>query len=336
MKRREFIAGLGSAAAWAAGAAAIAGVSATTIALSAHRAFAQTTRTIKIVVPNPPGGGADIVARLLAEQISKLQGAAIVIENRAGAGGVIATEAVSRTAPDGNTLLINFNAYLINPLLRKLNYDPLTSFEPVCYLTTSPTFIVVNDTSPYRTLRDLFDAARAKPGDLTMASVGPGSATQIAFETLKREANLDITFVPYPGVPAAVNALLGEHVTSVFSNYGDVSAQLKAGKLRPLATASRARIDVLPEIPTVAESGYKDYGVDIWLGIFAPAKTPKATISQLASWFTDALQAPEVAAKLAAQGLYPNGTCGADFAAFLRKQYGEYGRVIRESNIKAE
>lgn len=140
--------------------------------LSGHSAWSQTPRTVKIVVPYPPGGTADIVARLLAEQIGRMQGPAMVIENRAGAGTAIATEAVARSAPDGNTLLLTSPEFILTPLLRKANYDPLTSIEPICNLVSSPTVIVVNASSPYRTLADLFDAGRAKPGEVTMASTG--------------------------------------------------------------------------------------------------------------------------------------------------------------------
>jgi len=153
---------------------------------------------------------------------------------------------------------------------------------------------------------------------------------------LKRAAKVDITFVPYPGGAPAVNALLGEHVTSVFETYPTVKEQLNAGKLRPLATASRTRIEALREVPTVAESGYTDYKVDEWFGMLAPAKTPKETVSQLAGRFTAAMQAPEVKANLAVLGLYPVGMCGAEFAALLRNQYDDFGRIIREANIKAE
>jgi tripartite-type tricarboxylate transporter receptor subunit TctC len=305
------------------------------ITLSGHGAWSQTARTIKVVVPASPGGVIDFLARVLEEQVGRAQGQTVLIENRPGAGGVIATEAVSRAAPV-NTLLMAGSDQLIGPHFRKLNYDLLTSFEPICNLVSYPTVIAVNSASPYRTLADLLNAARAKPGDLTLASTGPATAFQIAFEMLKRAAKVEMIFVPYPGAAPAVNALLGEHVTSVFTSYSAVAEQLNAGKLRALATGSRTRIEPLPKVPTVAESGYTDYGVDYWLGVLAPAKTPKETVSQLAGWFTAATQVPEVKAKLIAQGLLPVGICGAEFSAFLRKQYDEYGRVIREANIKAE
>jgi tripartite-type tricarboxylate transporter receptor subunit TctC len=272
---------------------------------------------------------------VLAEQVRN-NGPTMVIENRPGAGAIIATEAAAGSAPDGNTVLFYTNAAIINSYLRKVNYDPLTSFEPICNLTNLPSVIVVNGSSPYRTLADMFNAAHAKPNDLTMASVGPGTAVQIAFEMLKRVANVNMTFVPYPGTPPAINALLGDHVTSIFVGYSDVFEQLKAGKLRALAVASPSRIEPLPDLPTVAESGYKGYEVDLWYGVVAPAKTPRQSIDQLADLFTAALRTPDVKRKLVAQGMFPVGMCGTDFGAFLRRQYDEYGRFIREANIKAE
>ena len=313
-----------------------AAVAVLSITLSGHVAWSQTARTIKVVVPFSPGGVVDFVARILAEQIGRAQGETVLIENRPGAGGAIGAEAVSRAAPDGNTLLMAFPDLLVASHLRKLNYDPLTSFEPICNLVGYPTVIAVNSASPYRTLADLLDAARAKPGELALASIGPATAYQIAIESLKHAAKVDMTFIPYPGGAPALNALLGEHVTSLFFSYSTMAEQLKAGKLRAIATWSRTRIEALPEVPTVAESGFKGYEMDEWNGLLAPARTPKNAVSQRAEWFTAALQAPEVKRKLVAQGVYPVGMCGADFGALRRKQYDEFGRVIRETSIKAE
>ena len=299
-------------------------------------AWSQAARTIKIVVPLAPGGPTDVLARLLAEQIGQAQGLTMTVENRAGGGTVIGTEAVSRAAPDGNTLLINSPSIVTTPHLRKLNYNPLTGFEPICYLVRSQMVVVVNSASPYRTLADLLDAARAKPGDLTLANTGAAGMAHIVSEMLKHVAKINVTGVPYPGGAPAVNALLGDHVRSALLDYTVLAEQLKASKLRALATTSGVRIESLPDVPTVAESGYKDFAVDIWYGVFAPAKTPKDMVSQLAGWFTSALKAPDIKAKLAIQGVYPVGMCGADFGAFLRKQYDEFGRAIRDANIKAE
>jgi tripartite-type tricarboxylate transporter receptor subunit TctC len=275
------------------------------------------TGTIKIVLPVPPGGAGDIVARLLVEQVSRVQGQTMVIESRPGAGTTIGTEAVARAAPDGNTLLINAPFLLISPHLRKVSYDPLSSLEPICYLVSSPGVIVVNGASPYRTLADLLDAARTKPGQLTFASAGPGTTHHIGFETLKRAADVNLIYVPYPGGAPAISALLGGHVTSVLAEYAPLAEHLKAGKLRAIATTAGTRIPALPDLPTVAES-YKNYEVDFWWGLFAPAKTPKQTITRLASWFTAAMQVLELKEKLVAQGFFPVGTCGADFAALLQ------------------
>jgi tripartite-type tricarboxylate transporter receptor subunit TctC len=306
------------------------------LALSGHRAWSQGLRTIKIIVSSTPGGGSDILGRLLAEQISRSQGPTIVVENRPGAGTVIGTDVASRAAPDGSVVLITTPEFVIAPHLRKLNYDPLTSFEPICYLVRSPLVIAVNIASPYHTLADLLNAARSKPGELTVASAGPASSPQLAFETLKQAADVKMIYVPYPGSAPAVSALLGGHVTSVIAAYPNVAEQLRSGQLRALATASLTRIEPLPEVPTVAESGFKHFEADLWYGMVAPAKTPAETLSQLAGLFIAALESPEIRPKLDLQGLYPVGACGADFGAYLRKQLDAYGRIIRDANITAE
>jgi tripartite-type tricarboxylate transporter receptor subunit TctC len=308
----------------------------TVVTLSGDGAWSQTSRSMNIVVPFNPGGPQDTLARLLAEQVGRAQGRTIVIENRPGASTAIGTEAVLRAAPDGNSLLITGNSLVFTPYVRKVNYDPLTSFEPICYLARFPTVILVNGASSYRTLADLLNAARAKAGDLTFASFGPATPEQVAFEMLGREANINMTFVPYPGYAPAVSVLLGEHVTSVLADYSASAQQLNAGKLRALATLSRTRIEALPDVPTMAELGYTDIEYEPWSGLFAPAKTPKETVSQLAGWFTAAIQMPDVRARLVAQGFFPVGMCGADFGALVRRQYNEYGRAIRELNFKVE
>ena len=294
------------------------------------------TATIKIVNPYPPGGTADIIARLLGDQIGRTQGVTMVVENRPGGGTVIGTEAAARAAPDGSTLLITSVAFVINPHVRKLNYDPLASFEPICNLVQSPQVIVANGGSPYRTMADLTNAARAKPGQLTFASTGPASPSHVAFEMEKRIAGLDMIYVPFPGNAPVVNAVLGGHVAVGVANYADVVGHLKVGTLRALATTSPTRIEALPDLPTAAGAGHKALEYDIWFGMLAPAKTPKNIVSQLSGWFVAAMQVPAIKAKLVEQGLYPVGACGAEFAAELRRQHADYGRIIREANIKAE
>ena len=259
-----------------------------------------------------------------------------MIDNRSGAGELIGTEIAARVAPDGNSLLFAANPFVINPHLRKVGYDPLTSFEPICQLANAPTLIVVSATSPYRSLADLLEAARANPGRLTMASIGPGSPFHLGFEKLKRLRRSTLTFIPYPGNGPSVNALLGEHVTMMFGTYANVAEHLKSGKLRAIAATTPRRIEELPELPTVAESGFPDYAVPAWFAAFAPAKTPKAAVAQLAAWLTAALQAPDIEQKLLIQGLFPSRLCGEEFATHLRDEFDDLGRTIRESNIKAE
>jgi tripartite-type tricarboxylate transporter receptor subunit TctC len=303
------------------------------MALSGQTAQAQS-RTVKLIVPSTPGGGADVLARLLADQIGKAQGQTMVVENRPGAGNTIGTEAVSRAAPDGNTLLITTPEFVINSHLRKLNYDPLTSFVSICTLARSPQLLLVNPATSYKTLTGLLDAAHQKPGELTIASAGPASSPHVGIERIKHDARVDFTYVPYPGSGPALNALLGQHITAAMASYPNVTGQIKSGQLRAIATASQSRIDDLPDVPTVQESGFKDFDLDIWFGVVAPAGTPQDSLAQLMGWFKAALQDPEILSKLKAQGLFAVGACGADSAAFTRTQYDDYGRGIRDANIK--
>ena len=253
-----------------------------------------------------------------------MRGPTVIVETARGRLGHRCRGGGARRARR-STLLLNTKEAIILPHLRKVSYDPLASFESICLLVSSPTVISVNVASPYRTLADLIETARAKPAALTMASSGPASPFQIGFEMLKRAASVDMTFVPYPGVAPAVNAILGAHVDSALTTYSSVAEQLKAGKLRALAAASKTRIEALPDLPTLAESGYGGFDIDIWDGLVAPAKTPKETVAQLAALFAAATRAPEVKAKLAPQGLYPvDSVCGADFDALIRRQYDEY------------
>ena len=312
--------------------AVIAAIAAT---LCCEGARSQTPPSFKIVVPYPPASGPDILSRLMAEQIGRAQGSTVVVENRPGGGTVIGTEAVARAAPDGGTVLLVANSFVVNPALKKTGYDVSASFEPVCYLAATPIVLVVNGTSPYRTLADLTAAARAKPGELTVAAA-PASSLQIAFEVLKRATEVNMTFVPYAGTAPAINALMGNHVTAVFADYPTVVPHLKSGNLRGLVTAAKARVEPLPEVPTFAESGLRPYEAEIFYGIMAPAKTPAPVLSQLIAAFSTALKAPDVKPKLAQQGLFPVGTCGPEFGDYLRRQVDEYSRVVREANIKAE
>jgi tripartite-type tricarboxylate transporter receptor subunit TctC len=304
-----------------------------TMALAAA-AWPQGARAIRIIMSVPAGGSIDVMARILADHVSATKGQPIIVESRPGAGGVIAAEAVARAPPDGATLLINNNGMIINAILRKVSYDPKASFEPICNLVTTPQLIVVNRASPYRTLVQLVEAARARPAEVSIASVGPNTTQHVGIERLKRLAQVNLTYVPYPGGAPAVNALLGGHVSSAVLNWSEIAEQWAAGNVRALATMASRRIDPLPDLPTVAESGYKDFETDVWFGLVAPAGTPQETVSQLIDWFGGALAAPEVKSKLTAQALYPIPVCGGDFAAHIGRQIALYTRLLRELNFK--
>jgi len=288
---------------------------------------------MKFVIPVPPGGPVDLLARVLADQISQKHDVNIVIMNRPGGAGVVAVQAVAHAAPDGNTVFIHSPAFLITPQLQKNVYDPFKLFDPVCELVNSPVVIVVNADSPYRTLADLIDAARAKPGELTLASVGPATPIHLGVELLKRDAQVDMTYVPFKGDGPGVTALLGGHVTAMLANFASVSGHISAGKLRALAVGSKTRFSALPDVPTVAEAGYKDYEVGVWFGAVVPSGTPNEKISQLGEWFTEALQTPTVKAKLAAQQLDSVAACGGRYSAFLHTQYEAFAGIVRNAHI---
>ena len=303
-------------------------------ALAAPAVWSQTGRTIRLILPFPPGGPADAMARLVAQQIGASGGPTMVVESRPGAGTEIGTEYVSRSTADGNTLLIISPSFVVLPHVRKLNYEPLTDFAPICELAAFPPLIVVNGDSPYHTLADLLAAAHAKPGTLTYGTIGPATASQIAFEMLKHAADVDFTFVPFSGYTPAIQALLAHQVTAAQADLTTLQGQLQTGKLRALATTAAVRVPVLPSVPTVIESGYKDVEAEFYGGVMAPAKTPQATIGETIRWFSAAIKEPAVRARFASLGLIEGGQCGADFGKILRKDYDNYGRTIREAHLQ--
>lgn len=309
------------------------------LAVAAAPASAQSNagKPLRLVVPFPPGGTADILARLAGQEAAKLAGQSLIVENRPGGGTVIATEVVARAAPDGNTLLMMANSFTINATLRhSLPYDPKTSFAPICQLVVSPQLLVVHDKSPYHTVGEFFAAVKAHPGEYSIATVGPATTQHIAAEQLKLAAGLDLTYVAYPGGAPAVNALLGEHVTSVLTNYSELVEQLKAGSLRALAIASAERLPALPDLPTLAESGVPGYQATAWFGIVAPAHTPDAVISDLENAFRASVEVPAVKERLNQVGLYPAVMCGAQFKQHIDSQIAAYAKVIQAAGIKGE
>ena len=306
------------------------------VATLVEPAWPQTGRPIRIIIPFPPGGAADVLARILGQQIGEADKQTVIVENHPGAGASIAYDLTARATPDGNTVVVAANSVVINPLLRKTNYDPVVSFEPVCNLVTSPMVFVVNGASPYKTIGELIAAAHVKPGTLTLAALGPATTQHIAVEQFKRVTKADMIFVPYAGGAPVVNALLGQQVTAGLVNYSEAVEQIKAGKLRALATASSKRIKPLPDVQTVAESGYPGYESEVWLGLLAPAKTSAQSIASLIAWFTAAMKTPAVEAKLLPLGLYPAVACGKEFREFVKEKHDEYARIIHDANIKVE
>ena len=303
--------------------------------VSSQSASFAETKQIKLIVPYAPGGAPDVAARVLGEEIGRAHDATVVVENRPGGGSLIASELVARAAPDGNTLLIISTSFVTNPHLHKVTYDPL-AFAPICQLASAPSVFAVAANSPYKSLADLLDAARKNPGKVTVAGPGPGTTFHIGIEMLKRAANINVTFVPYPATPPALNALLGGHVDAAFSDVASMSGQLKAGSVRPVATAFGTRIPSLPDVPTLGEAGFKGFNVETWFGVMAPPKTPDKTTAELVSWFSEALRSDAVRQKFAGMGFGAGGRCGADLGSFLRQNYESIGRMVRDTNMKAE
>jgi tripartite-type tricarboxylate transporter receptor subunit TctC len=289
-------------------------------------------KSLKIIVPYTPGSGPDITSRLMAEAIGKMQGANVVVENRPGAGTVIGTEAAARSTPDGGTVVMVANTFVINPYVKRGNYTVEGSFEPVCQLAATPMVLVVQGTSPYKTLKDLVDAA--KKGNVVFASGGPASSLHIAIEVLKGAQKLNSSYVPFGGTGPAINQLLGGHVTAVWADYPTVVNHIKSGTLRALVTSSSAKVDALPDVPTLNSTGLAKHEADIFYGIMAPAKTPPAELAKLAGWFQAAMKTDEVKPLFAKQGLFPAVRCGAEFGTFLKNMGQDYDRVIKEAGIK--
>ena len=308
------------------------------LALSGQSAWPQSGRTIQLIVPVPPGASTDAVARLMAEQIGRAQGVTIVVENRPGASGMIGTEAVSRAAPDGNTLLMTANTYLIDAQTRKANYHPVTAFDPICYLVQSPAVFVVNSASPYKTLKDLLDAARAKPGELSMAAVGPGSTFQMGFTTIhargQRHDDLRSLHRQRAGRDGGDGAARDLGVCRLCGRFGERQGgqASRAGRRHDEADRATAGCADLRRI-RIQEPGSRQLVRHRRAGA---TRRRKSLSLRFAGWLKAALQDPEVKAKLALQGLYPVGMCGDEFAAYVRKRFDDYGEMIRESNIKAQ
>jgi len=313
-------------------------VAAAATALITHCAEAQwaPNKTVKIVVPFAPGGTADLLARLVGQHVSSVNAQTVVVENRPGGGTVIATESVARSVPDGTTVLLMANSFLINSHLRSSSsYNPFTSFEPVCALVYQPLVLAVNSTSPIKSVADFLAAARKAPPSLSVAAVGPNTALHLALEMLKRSAQIDFNYVPFPGGAPAVTALVGGHVPAALATYSEVQEHVGTN-LRPLVVGAPERLAPLKDVPTLSEAGFGDVIGTAWFGFVVPAKTDRDVVRRMAELFKAALEAPDVKTKLAAAGFVSMGICGAEFEQYLKAQDAQYARIITEANMGAK
>jgi tripartite-type tricarboxylate transporter receptor subunit TctC len=297
-----------------------------------------TGKVISYVVPYPPGGTTDVLARLIVQKIAPALGATIIVENKPGATGVIGGDFVARSAPDGFTLLgssIGPMAILksLNP---KLPYDPVGSFEQVVMVGTIPSVLIVAGSSPYQSVADLIQAAKSRPGELSYASGGNGTILHISGELLKLTAGIDLVHVPYKGDTPAIQDVLGGHVSAMFVPVAPVLEHIRAGRLRALAVASNGRIDSLPNVPTTSEAGLRDAEAEQWQAVFAPKGTPRAIVERLNAEIVAALKDPEVAAKLQALGVTARTGTPDELRRFQEADIEKWARVIRSAGIRLE
>jgi tripartite-type tricarboxylate transporter receptor subunit TctC len=295
-------------------------------------------RPIKLVVAYPPGGGADIAARLLADRISRDRGWQIVVENRAGAAGIIGTDFVAKAPPDGYTLLMGTNATngIFASLYPKLPYDPVKDFAPVTNVVTVSSVLVVNPSVPARSIGELLALARSKSGQLNYASGGSGSNAHLAMELLNMMAGIHTVHVPYKGIAPAVTDLLSGHVQIMISNMPPVLPYIKSGKLVALAMADPQRTPLLPDVPTIAESGLRDYKADVWWGVLAPAGTPRPVVDVLNAAIRKALDSPDLKERMLAIGAEPAGNTPEEFAVDIAAGVKKWAEVVKKSGAKAE
>ena len=302
-------------------------------------AAAQTfpSKPVHVVVPFAPGGAFDVLARVIASNLEQQWRQPVLVETKPGAGSVVGTTFGARAPADGYTVVLVANSLVINAKLRPtLPYDAIKGFEPIALMVNSPQVIAVNPSSPYRTLKEWLDAARAQPGILTLGTVGPGTTQHIAAEMLQRAAGVKLVYVPFPGGAPAVNAVLGGHVGAVLGNLSEVSAQIAAGKLRSLAVTTRDRLDELKAVPTVAESGYPGFEAVVWCGVSAPTGTPREVVQRISDGIAQALNDAEVRQRLVVVGFQPAYLGPSDFAAHVADMAQRYSRIIDDAKITLE
>jgi tripartite-type tricarboxylate transporter receptor subunit TctC len=302
--------------------------------------FAQTypTKPIRVVVPFPAGGGTDIIAREVTNKMAATLGWSFVIDNKPGSGGNLGVDAVAKAAPDGYTIALGQSSNLaINPsLFSKMPYDSVKDLAPIGLVASSPMVMVVGADSPLKTLADVVAASKAKPGSLNMATSGNGTVAHLSGEVFQKAAGIKFTHVPYKGAAQATTDLIGGQVQLSMSSIPTLIGHIRSGKMRPIAVTSLTRVDDIPQVPTIAESGYKGFETVTWFGFVAPANTPKDIVTRLNAEINKALQSPDVKKKLSDQGADILGGSPEKFGALIKSDIAYWAPVIKESGAKLD
>ena len=293
------------------------------------------SKPVRIVVPFPPGGSTDLLARRIAEKWQQSLGQPVVVENRPGAGGVTGSDFVARAAPDGHTLVMGVTgshgvSISLNP---RLPYHPLRSFEPISRVVSAPLVIVVGSAVPARTLAEYVAAARARPGEITHSSPGVGTSMHLTGEMFNAAAGTQLVHIPYKGSAGAINDLMGGQVQSMFSDFLVALPQVESGRIRALAVTSARRHPLMPNVPTVAESGYPGFEALSWQGLFAPAGTPREVIERLNAETQKALASPDIRDFFSRQGFEVAGSSPAEFRAFIEAEIPKWAKVVKEAGL---
>ena len=299
-------------------------------------AQAYPSKPVRLVVPYSPGGGADNAARILATRLSTTLGQTVVIDNRPGGSGMIGAQAVAQADPDGYTVLYDASAFAVNPALRKMAFDPAKDLMPVSLAVTVPNLFVVPPNAPYKTVQEFVDYARKNPGKLTYASYGAGSAAHLIGELLKARAGIDLLHVPYKGGAPALTDLMGGQVDAYFANAASGMNYVKSGKLRALAVTSGKRMAAMPDVPTLAESGFKDFEVLEWNGFFVPKGTPNEVVARLAKEVQAAVKDPATREKLQGLGLDPVGSTPEAFGRFVQAEMTRWAGLVKSNRITVD
>jgi tripartite-type tricarboxylate transporter receptor subunit TctC len=295
------------------------------------------SRPVRFIVPYPPGGPTDIMGRIVAQAVQGPLGQPFVVENRAGANGLIGSEQAARAAPDGTTFLVNASAHVIVPhLTPNMPIDVLADFAPVTNIAAVPLWLVVNPALPVRSVADFIAYARANPGRISYASSSSGGATHLAGELFKQLTDTDMVHVPYRGSGPAVQDLIAGNVQAMFDSVPSSAASTRDGRLRALAVTTRHRIAAFPDLPTIAEAGVPGYEISTWYGIWAPARTPPAIINRLQQAVAAAARNPETRARFDALGAEPVADSPEDYARFVRAEFDRWGKLVRDARIKLD